>query len=219
MMMDWPIKNFQIIILIFTFHGHLAFGESPRSASTTARWIKDKNPELVINVSDLISPAQREIVHSGFSTFTLFAVSPQKITDSDALPELRNICSVKYNTWEEQYQLIKIEPAPSTSTVAKEYKTWSESCLSYTISTPDIIRQLTSGGTMYAILQVRQSSPDEALKIKNWLVKQQSGFMQGLYAHMLGDFQFRGTVSITINVPALPLSEGSNNKLPENKGL
>jgi hypothetical protein len=45
---------------------------------------------------------------------------------------------------------------------------------------------------------------DEASKIKDWLVKQQSGLMQGLYSHMLGDLQLGGRSEVTLDIPPRP---------------
>jgi hypothetical protein len=193
-------------LLMVTSESH---ADEQRQATATAKWSMDDKTlglekSLIVNVSDLLSPAQREIVNSGFSTFTLFAISTNKLTDQDALPEMRVVCSVKYDTWEEKYQLIKIDPGPTQTSIASDYKSWADECLTYRIKSDTLLESLAQGGTLNAILQIRQSSPDEASKIKKWLVRQQSGFMQGLYAHMLGDFQFRGTVKINITVPRSP---------------
>jgi hypothetical protein len=199
-----------------------ALGDEPRNATTTAKWSENQSHELIVTVGDLITPSQREIVNSGFSTFSLLAISTKKISEQDSLPEMRSICSVKYDTWEEKYQILKVEPSPSKTSTVKDYKAWAEECLSFPLRDQATLRQLSKGGTLHAVLQLRQSSQDEASRIKNWLVRQQSGFMQGLYAHMLGDFQFKGTVSITVNVPPAPIraSEDSHQKSnPDKKGI
>jgi hypothetical protein len=196
-----------------------SFADEPRSATATAKWSTTTPKTLTVNISDLLTPAQREIVNSGFSTFTLFALSDKKIADQEALPEMRIVCSVKYDTWEEKYQLIKVDPAPTQTSIAKDYKAWADECLAYTVRGGSIIDSLSKGGTLQGILQIRQSSPNEAAKIKNWLVRQQSGFMQGLYAHMLGDFQFKGTVHITISVPSISLDERGIRNPAQTKGI
>jgi hypothetical protein len=196
-----------------------SLADEPRQATTTAKWSPDGKESLTVSVSDLLTPAQRDIVNSGFSTFTLLAISTKKITDQEALPDMRVVCSVKYDTWEEKYQLIKVDPGPTQTSIANDYKSWADECLTYTLKTDAFLDRLNQGGTLNGILQIRQSSPDEASKIKNWLVRQQSGFMQGLYAHMLGDFQFRGTVRITITIPPKPIVvlEDSGTKPPSQK--
>jgi hypothetical protein len=168
----------------------------------------EKNPVLIINIGDLLTPGQRDIINSGFSTFTLLAISEEKLEDSGPIPDSKLTCSVKYDTWEERYQMIRVDPPPVRTLTAKDYKTWAEECLLHKITSTPMLSRLTNGGTLYATLQVRQSSPDEGAKIKNWLVQQQSGFMQGLYAHMLGDFQFKGTIRINIQVPAISSARG-----------
>lgn len=161
---------------------------------------------LMVNVSDLLTPAQREIVNSGFSTFTILAISDKKVIENEPLPDSKVACSVKYDTWEERYSVIRVDPAPLRTLTVKDYKSWADECLTINIENKSLLAGFSSGGTLHAILQIRQSSPDEGAKIKNWLVRQQSGFMQGLYAHMLGDFQFKGSVRVIIQVPPGPLA-------------
>ena len=185
--------------------------DDERSATTLAKWdVTGTNPVLIINIGDLLTPAQRDIINSGFSTFTLLAVSDKKLDEHDQYPDSKLACSVKYDTWEERYQLIRVDPPPVQTLTAKDYKTWADECLRHKLTSQPMLSRLTNGGTLFATLQVRQSSPDEGAKIKTWLVQQQSGFMQGLYAHMLGDFQFKGTIRINIQVPAISSASGES---------
>jgi hypothetical protein len=221
----------RIMTLILSLSGSSkTFAEEPLAATTTAKWdASNLYKTLDINVSDLLTPSQRDIVNSGFSTFTLFtvsenptsAVAAQSDTAKEGHQDFRLTCSVKFDTWEERYQIIRIDPAPVLNLVALDYKTWAGECLRIKISNQETLEKLSNGGTLSAVLQIRQSSPDEGVKIKNWLVRQQSGFMQGLYAHMLGDFQFRGLVNISVQVaPRRPLSRESKSAVPNvKKGL
>ena len=197
----------------------ISSGDEPKQASAVATWSMEKGPRaLEINFADLLTPSQKEIIHSGFSTFTLLAISESKFKDNDTPPQIRLACKVKYDTWEERYQMSRIEPAPVVELLTKNYKTWAKECLQYTLVNNGILDKFAKGGTLYAVLQIRQSSPDEGAKIKNWLVRQQSGFMQGLYAHMLGDFQFSGMTKITIKVPAYPVDETKKSILHKKTG-
>lgn len=175
--------------------------DDQKLATTVARW-QHKGPDssISIDVSDLLTIAQREIINSGFSTFTMLALSPSPIRTGEDLPDMRLICSVKYDTWEERYQIIRVDPAPVETRLIKEYKEWASQCLHFKITDHQMLKNLKNGGRLYGILQIRQSSPEESAKIKNWLIRQQSGFMQGLYAHMLGDFQFKGSVKLDVKI-------------------
>lgn len=237
--MSWPLARAtgvaRIMTLILSLSGSsITFAEEPLAATTTAKWDESNQYKtLDINVSDLLTPSQRDIVNSGFSTFTLFTVSGNFLADAAATSaptseaqregrqNFRLACSVKFDTWEERYQIIRIDPAPVLNLAALDYKTWAGKCLHINISNEDTLEKLSTGGTLSAVLQIRQTSPDEGAKIKNWLVRQQSGFMQGLYAHMLGDFQFRGIVNITVQVAPRPaLSRESKSGVPNvKKGL
>ena len=95
-----------------------------------------------------------------------------------------------------QYEVTRLDPPPPTSITVKEYRDWSKDCLEVTVSDAKILAELNQIGTISAYLVVRQSTSDESGRIKNWLVKQQSGFMQGLYSHMLGDFQYQNQTRI-----------------------
>ena len=164
---------------------------------------------LVINISDLLTNEQKDIVNSGFSTFTILGISEQKLKSEESAQKLRLVCRVKYDTWEERYQTTRLEPAPVRTFSSPNIQSWGQECLKYRIPVSELNAAMKNGGKLYATLQVRQSSPDEALKIKNWLVNQQSGFMQGLYSHMLGDMQLGGRTDITIDVPIQPTSNSS----------
>ena len=195
-------------IIILVSSSLPSLGQDQRTIMTTAKWVLEKNTQgILIDVSDALSPAQQDIVNSGFSTFTLLAIRDGKIQGTDTPPDLRVVCSVKYDTWEERYQAVRVEPLPLETMTFKEYKDWARKCLQITVTSVDVLSKLKAGGQLSGLLQIRQSSPDESAKIKNWLVRQQSGFMQGLYAHMLGDIQFQGSVKLNINVPSLKVTE------------
>ena len=197
----------------------ISLGDEPKQASAVATWSMEKGPRaLDINFDDLLTIEQKEIIHSGFSTFTLLAISETKFNATDTPPQVRLACKVKYDTWEERYQMSRIEPAPVVELLTKNYQTWAKECLRYTLANNRILDKFAKGGALYAVLQIRQSSPDEGAKIKNWLVRQQSGFMQGLYAHMLGDFQFSGMTKITIQVPAYPVDDVKKSNLLKKMG-
>ena len=183
--------------------GSVARGES--QPTTVARWNSEGDaPTLAINVADLLTSAQREIVNSGFSTFTAFAFGDDSYggTRMTSVPDV--ICSVKYDPWEDRYDIIRLSPVPILNETIKEYKIWTNLCLEIVIKDPIVIAQLEKEGVGTAILRVRQSTPDEGNRIKNWLLKQQSGFMQGLYAHMLGDFELRQRMKVKVTIPARP---------------
>ena len=178
--------------------------EDTRTITTTARWIKKNGvPAMLVDLSDSLTTSQKDIANSGFSTFTLVAINDSKIQPRDTLPDLRVVCSVKYDTWEERYQTIRVEPLPIETTFVKDFNGWAQKCLQMTLDSKLIVEKMSAGGTFYGIMQIRQSSPDESAKIKKWLVQQQSGFMQGLYAHMLGDFQYQGFVKLEIKIPSI----------------
>lgn len=169
-----------------------------------AAWHKGVNgPAIHIDITTLLSQEQREIVRSGFTTFTLFSVSEKKTKDQNLSGDYRVVCKVKYDTWEERYTTTKIEPLPVGSFSGNSLDSWSRECLQQTIVDTKMSKNLSNGGQLFGTLIIRQSSLDESAKIKEWLVKQQSGLMQGLYSHMLGDMQLGGRLDMVIDIPPI----------------
>ena len=189
--------------IIFLF-GSVAANAQSEGLKVATWGNTETSPEIILDITTLLSPEQREIVRSGFTTFTLFSVAEKKTSPQDASSEFRVVCKVKYDTWEERYTTTKIEPLPLGTFTGNSIESWSNQCLKYRISNPNITKNLASGGRLFGKLIVRQSSLDEAAKIKEWLVKQQSGLMQGLYSHMLGDMQLGGRLEVVIEVPPAP---------------
>ena len=173
--------------------------------SASATWEKSSRDQFIaIDISPLLSAEQREIVNSGFSTLTILGISEKKMANSDHEPEIRLVCKVKYDTWEEKYVTTKIDPLPMAKFTGNKIESWSNQCLRYRFENQAILNKLAQGGQLFISLQVRQSSMSEASKIKDWLVKQQSGLMQGLYSHMLGDLQLGGRTEVTLDIPPRP---------------
>ena len=177
----------------------------PTPSQPSATWEKSSGNQIIaIDISALLSAEQQDIVNSGFSTFTILSISEKKIKDLDSESEIRVVCRVKYDTWEEKYLTTKIEPAPTAKFAGSKIDSWANQCLRHRIENPTLLNKLASGGQLFVALQVRQSSMDEAAKIKGWLVQQQSGLMQGLYSHMLGDLQLGGRTELILSIPPRP---------------
>lgn len=174
-------------------------------------WTKrDNRPSLHISLVSLLTAQQKDLVNSGFSTFSQIAIFP----DTGAVPKERDekksgkmiqplwqiACSVKFDTWEERYEVVRLEKEAKPEQV-RDFDLYSQRCLSLTATEGDILTELSrSGGRLRAVLLLDQIAADQAAQIKDWLVKQQSGIIQGLFAHMLGDMKLseRGEFFITI---------------------
>lgn len=191
--------------LLLLTHGGQGLAAAENRVKSQAKWeISEKTPRIVINVSDVLTPAQREIINSGFTTFSVFSLDENNDTAGISFITYRRSCTVKYDTWEDRYEVNKIDPAPFQNATVKDYKSWSQLCLEIVIDDPKLLNFLEQDGEIIASLNVRQSTAEEGAKIKSWLVKQQSGFMQGLYAHMLGNFQYQHKSVVRIGIPKRP---------------
>jgi hypothetical protein len=170
----------------------MGYSESPTPKKATATWASKKNSHLLIDVSNILTPEQKAIINSGFTTFTQLRI--QNHDDQ----YYTTACSIKYDTWEERYEITKINSAPKSTQFVKTLADWSKDCLSIQLKVDHLVnrRQILTG-TLY----IQQGDEQESKRIKEWLVKQQSGFMQGLYSHMLGTLTFQNQVDIIIEIP------------------
>lgn len=174
-------------------------------------WMKrDKRPILRIFLATLLTGQQKDLVNSGFSTFSQIAIFPDvpeaslKFRRKDAAvlrPLWQLSCSVKYDTWEERYEVVRLEKEVMPEQV-KEFDIYAQRCLSLTAEEGEPLRELARvGGRLRAVLVVDQIAADQSAQIKDWLVKQQSGMIQGLFAHMLGDMKLSEKGEFFINIP------------------
>jgi hypothetical protein len=213
---------------------HPAIAQDATVLSTVARWELDaKEPAIVIPLAGALTEKQKNIITGGFTTVSQLSVrlAPPKLEegtipdeddgDDDApLPALYRIrCSVKFDAWEETYDVARLDESPRTG-VVKEFGAYATMCLTASIRLADLeVRTLAerlprSGGTLLVYLAIKQTSPQEAARIKDWLIQQQSGVMQGLFSHMLGELTLSQLVKVRVTVPPKPdkLDDGANVK-------
>jgi hypothetical protein len=211
-----------------------ALAQDATVLSTVARWDLDaKAPTIVIPLAGALTEKQKNIVNGGFTTVSQLTVrfAPPNLEegtipdedegDDDApLPPLYRIrCSVKFDAWEETYDIARLDDSPRTG-VVKEFGAYATMCLTASIRLADVeartpVQHLPrSGGTLLAYLAIKQTSPQEAARIKDWLIQQQSGVMQGLFSHMLGELTLSQLVKVRVSVPPKPdkLDDGVNVK-------
>lgn len=181
------------------------------AASQEVVWLKQASG-MVLNVKliDYLSTQQKELINSGFSTFsrlTIYEDNPglaKALTRRDAggIRPLWSIsCSVKFDTWEERYEVVRLEKDVRPEQ-AKDFSVYSDLCLGLQVKSGDDWQRFQkSGGNLRVFLVLDQIAADQAAQIKDWLVKQQSGIIQGLFSHMLGDFKLSEKVDITLHVP------------------
>jgi hypothetical protein len=167
-----------------------------------ASWqLGDKEPRLTIRLDDQLSKKQINLINSGFSTYTsLEIILPEgKFTDETTL--FKSECTVKYDTWEEHYDISRLGSQTHLEKV-KSFKVFSDQCLTASLADHPSLKYFNkNGGQLKATLQLDQISKDRAEDIRDWLIKQQSGVVKGLFAHMLGDLKLSEILRITIQIP------------------
>jgi hypothetical protein len=208
------IENLLIFVSL-SFLSSSAVADQDAVLVTLGVWEKAQgNETLVITAKDQLSRKQRNIIDGGFTTLTQMNIMVQS-GDSDSDDELTAVktisCSVKYDAWEEYYDVATISDKPQTA-LLKNFDSYAERCLKTQLTDPTILKQLAPlGGTLVAELIVKQTSVREADQIKNQLIQNQSGIMKQLFAHMLGELVLSQAKTLRVSVPPHPL--GANLKL------
>lgn len=185
----------------WTFLGQTA----PTYAAEDGHWVMSPNGHLqaVLPLVDALTDKQRRLIDSGFSTFSQITLttrgSDTKVTERGAIA--RVACTVKRDTWEEVYDISRLEPDPSGHTV-KRFQEYADLCLRTTIKDPAQVSLFRTTGTMLeAQVQIEQISPQQATQLRDWLVKQQAGVMHGLFGHMLGDLAVERVAIVPVHLP------------------
>jgi hypothetical protein len=184
------------------------------TAVVSGLWqLEGGRPVVVVPLDGVLTVKQRSMLEGGFTTVSelaLYAAVPSEDDDETTKPAplLRVPCSVKFDAWEETYEVTRFGAAPVT-TMTRDFAGYARPCLSATLASSAALDRLqTAGGTLGATLVVKQTSPEEAKQIKDWLVKQQSGVMQGLFSHMLGELTLNQSVDVAVQVAPKPRELG-----------
>ena len=180
-----------------------------------------KGPRLRVNGTSLLSSKQVSILEGGFTTVTQMVIqlpSIKSADDASDFPSGRDSiargetplqvvgCSVKFDAWAENFEVIRLveskkegpPPVLSPRTVNSR-EGLGELCLASELNLDGKAEQLAlRGGILTVEMIVKQTSVDETAKVKEWLIEQQSGVVQGLFAHMLGDLTLEHVVRIDL---------------------
>lgn len=187
-----------------------------------ASWLLgDGPPLLVIPLVGILTKKQKQMIHGGFTTVSTLSITRERGSDEASpapspVPSWDLSCTVKFDAWDEVYDVTRIRAAgdqsQSESTVLRQFKDYGEWCLEVKIPTSHpLLRDRTPGRPLLGQLTLRQMSPAEGAKIKEWLVEQQTGIMQSLFKHMLGELALEETLRVLIPIPPLPAG------IPESK--
>ena len=163
--------------------------------ANSATWVGQADSlKIEVRLNDILSPKQVKLIHSGFETLSELTLYREGRRD-EPLTHVR--CHVVFDTWEELYKVtILAEGGQSEQKTVKTFERYAEICLSARV--PVVSPQV---GSIQANLQVNQLSGEQKEHLREWLVKQQSGMMQGLFAHMLGDISIVEEVDVTVVLP------------------
>jgi len=203
--------------VFFATYSPITVAQETKVVLVIAHWEKTENGSvLIIPFSDALTEKQKNMITGGFTTVSqLFVRMPGYSPGDQAGVVFSSQCSVKFDAWEETYEIVRVQSENSKPFVSKEFAEYAKTCLTGDIEDSSITKKFDAqGGYLQAQLILKQTSADEALKIKDWLIQQQSGVMQGLFSHMLGDISLHQTHMVNIKIPKLT----ENTELPHNPG-
>ena len=201
-------RSWQLLMSLVSFvalgNPAQAQAEDAKVVLVVARWeMTEKGAVLVIPFSDALTDKQKNMITGGFTTVSQLSVRlPGYNTGSQPGVIFNSQCSVKFDAWEETYDIVRVQSENPKPFVSKDFTEYADACLTGDIRNTSIIKRFeTQSGYLQAQLTVKQTSAEEALKIKDWLIQQQSGVMQSLFSHMLGDISLHQTHVVNIKVP------------------
>lgn len=203
------LKAFALAALFFCMTSGSAAAQGPVMVALGKWQLRGDKLTLVVPLGDALTPKQRSMIDGGFTTVSQLSLTPPVADENDYDPErtpafYRVRCSVKFDAWEEVYDVARLDESPRTGLV-KQYGEYGDMCLVAELDDVDLLGRLApAGGSMRAELIVKQTSQEEAGRIKDWLIQQQSGVMQSLFSHMLGELTLHQTAVVRISVPPKP---------------
>jgi hypothetical protein len=118
-------------------------------------------------------------------------------------------CTVKFDAWDESYEVTRYDPSrenhKSDSAIFRKFSDYGDFCLTATMPLSDtVVKVAAKGQKLIGRLTVQQMSAEEGARIKEWLVRQQSGLMQSLFKHMLGELALHQSLAVSISIPQVP---------------
>ena len=206
------IKQRLTVLLFGACIGLATAAFSAQGQITRAVWIRSKDHiELVIPLGNMLTSKQRSMIEGGFTTmseFSLLKDTRMQATANDILWSLS--CSVKFDAWDESYEVSRFLPTQNAvnaeTAIVRKFADYGDLCLTARVPASPWLAHITeTGEQIVGQLTVQQMSVEEGTRIKEWLVKQQSGLMQSLFKHMLGELSIHQTLSVKIAVPPLPV--------------
>lgn len=177
---------------------------SPLQAAPRVQWQDQAgNPNLIIDLESGLTPQQKKLIFSGFSTFSHLEVHLLQKGGRDLLVFLSE-CTIKFDLWEEKFDLLYfLERKRSPS--LKSFDEYASTCLRAQISSLANLKRLQEEGNRLQIrLDIAQVSNEFAQDVRTWLIQQQSGVMRGLFSHMLGELKLNETLLTELDPPPPP---------------
>lgn len=142
-----------------------------------------------VNLSPHIREKPRKMIFSGFTTFSTIEVK-HRGTPVDFVT-----CTARYDTWTERFSFARVPHKQSQG--EGSFEVYADSCLSATLPS-------NHSPPFQLFLTLDQVSPEHSEKIRRWLITQQSGFMQDVFAHITSDINPIGRTKLEFVLDRAP---------------
>lgn len=199
LMLEAVLLIFSVLVAGISYADNVPTREKT-GPSLRAEWQRVKDTrQLEISLRDHLNEKQRELINSGFSTFSQLLIYENSARANGSSPLFEITCTVKFDLWEERYELARLDQKNPQAISVQHFDEYATLCLTVAIADTEIRPHLARG--LKAELHIDQISAAKATEVKEWLVRQQSGVMRGIFSHMLGDLKLSESVTVQIEIP------------------
>ncbi|MFW7377803.1 MAG: hypothetical protein ACOH5I_03205 [Oligoflexus sp.] len=199
-MKKWRSRSLGIslILAILDMEARSAYAVKKGSPLSLAA---DSNEVLMIPATDELLEKQKKLIFSGFPAYSLLDISYEE-GDAERLVQVRT-CSARYDLWEERIHILAIDGEDLNPVTLGNFDEYAKICLTIALSAEQRKKREKIQAKWLARLSLTQLTGEESQKIRDWLVKQQSGIIKGLFSHMLGDLTLSETTSFEFHTRQL----------------
>lgn len=199
--------------LALLINTNILASESQSRFPTRVEWLEsDEGTSLRVPLTSMLTAKQREMIDGGFTTMSQFDILVESKDERIDEPLLwSSSCTVKFDAWDESYEVTRYHPSrenpKSDSAIFRKFRDYGDFCLTAVMPLSDtMVKVVAKGQKLIGRLTVQQMSAEEGARIKEWLVRQQSGLMQSLFKHMLGELALHQSLAVSITIPPVPQS-------------
>lgn len=148
---------------------------------------------LSVRVFPAITPRQKQILESGFTTFSQVSLT----TKGGEKPIASKSCTARFDVWEDKIEFT-VHGVDKEMRKLRSILEYSEACLQLIVP-KNLLPQ--DAKELDLLLRFDQISDSQAEQIKKWIIENQSSVVDGLFRHMLGDLKLSEERKLLFSLP------------------